>query len=50
MQQQQPLFMTGNYRPLKPLNGRLLRTNINIKYKVKTKKIYFMQFCNFRVV
>ncbi|EJW74141.1 hypothetical protein WUBG_14954, partial [Wuchereria bancrofti] len=28
-----PVLMSPNYRPLKPLNGRLLRTNINIKYK-----------------
>lgn len=28
-----PAFMSPNYRPLKPLNGRLFRTNINVKYK-----------------
>uniref|UniRef100_A0A5S6PIX4 Carbonic anhydrase like protein 2, putative n=2 Tax=Brugia malayi TaxID=6279 RepID=A0A5S6PIX4_BRUMA len=31
-----PVLMSPNYRPLKPLNGRLLRTNINIKYKAKS--------------
>ncbi|VDN07386.1 unnamed protein product [Thelazia callipaeda] len=33
-----PIFMSPNYRPLKPLNGRLLRTNINIKYKAKSSQ------------
>lgn len=31
-----PVLMSPNYRPLKPLNGRLLRTNINIRYKVNS--------------
>uniref|UniRef100_A0A1I7VLM5 Alpha-carbonic anhydrase domain-containing protein n=1 Tax=Loa loa TaxID=7209 RepID=A0A1I7VLM5_LOALO len=31
-----PVLMSPNYRPLKPLNGRLLRTNINIRYKAKS--------------
>ncbi|VDK66879.1 unnamed protein product [Anisakis simplex] len=34
--QPNPVFMSPNYRPLKALNGRLLRTNINIKYKSKS--------------
>ncbi|MCP9262283.1 putative carbonic anhydrase-like protein 2 [Dirofilaria immitis] len=33
-----PILMSPNYRPLKPLNGRLLRTNINIKYKAKSSQ------------
>lgn len=32
--QTNPVSMAHNYRPLKPLNGRLVRTNINIKFKV----------------
>uniref|UniRef100_A0A1I7YH83 Alpha-carbonic anhydrase domain-containing protein n=1 Tax=Steinernema glaseri TaxID=37863 RepID=A0A1I7YH83_9BILA len=31
--QPNPVFMFPNYRPLKTLNGRLLRTNIKVKYK-----------------
>jgi carbonic anhydrase len=41
--QSNPVFMAPNYRPLKPLNGRLIRTNINVRYKVikhSTKKRY----------
>ncbi|KAH7727430.1 Carbonic anhydrase like protein 2 precursor [Aphelenchoides avenae] len=34
--QSNPAFMSPNYRPLKPLNGRLIRTNINVKYKSRT--------------
>uniref|UniRef100_A0A7E4V5G9 Alpha-carbonic anhydrase domain-containing protein n=1 Tax=Panagrellus redivivus TaxID=6233 RepID=A0A7E4V5G9_PANRE len=29
--QPNPVFMSPNYRPLKPLNNRLIRTNINIR-------------------
>jgi carbonic anhydrase len=32
IKQSNPVFMSPNYRPLKPLNNRLIRTNINIKY------------------
>ncbi|KAK6738908.1 hypothetical protein RB195_020790 [Necator americanus] len=31
--QADPAYMTPAYRPLKALNGRLLRTNINVNYK-----------------
>ncbi|VDM80937.1 unnamed protein product [Strongylus vulgaris] len=31
--QADPAYMTPAYRPLKALNGRLLRTNINVSYK-----------------
>ncbi|KAE9551868.1 hypothetical protein FO519_004917 [Halicephalobus sp. NKZ332] len=31
IKQTNPVFMSPNYRPLKPLNNRLIRTNINIK-------------------
>ncbi|KAI1727599.1 eukaryotic-type carbonic anhydrase domain-containing protein [Ditylenchus destructor] len=31
-----PLYMAQNYRPVKPTNGRLIRTNINVKYKSRT--------------
>uniref|UniRef100_A0A915DSX2 Alpha-carbonic anhydrase domain-containing protein n=1 Tax=Ditylenchus dipsaci TaxID=166011 RepID=A0A915DSX2_9BILA len=31
-----PVYMSFNYRPLKPLNNRLLRTNINVQYKSRT--------------
>ncbi|CAD5216522.1 unnamed protein product [Bursaphelenchus xylophilus] len=31
-----PVYMGPNYRPLKPVNGRLFRTNINVKYKSRT--------------
>ncbi|KAK0396223.1 hypothetical protein QR680_001626 [Steinernema hermaphroditum] len=34
--QPNPVFMFPNYRPLKTLNGRLLRTNIRVKYKRMT--------------
>lgn len=37
-----PAFMSPNYRPLKPLNGRLFRTNINVKYKVRISLIDFI--------
>ncbi|TMS35901.1 hypothetical protein L596_003193 [Steinernema carpocapsae] len=33
LKQPNPVFMFPNYRPLKTLNGRLLRTNIKVKYK-----------------
>uniref|UniRef100_A0A915AEB5 Alpha-carbonic anhydrase domain-containing protein n=1 Tax=Parascaris univalens TaxID=6257 RepID=A0A915AEB5_PARUN len=36
--QPNPVFMSPNYRPLKALNGRLIRTNINIKYKSKSSQ------------
>lgn len=32
--QTEPSYMTPAYRPLKALNGRLIRTNINVSYKV----------------
>uniref|UniRef100_A0A914S4L5 Alpha-carbonic anhydrase domain-containing protein n=1 Tax=Parascaris equorum TaxID=6256 RepID=A0A914S4L5_PAREQ len=35
--QPNPVFMSPNYRPLKALNGRLIRTNINIKYKASNE-------------
>lgn len=31
IKQNNPVFMSPNYRPLKPLNNRLIRTNINIR-------------------
>ncbi|MFH4975321.1 hypothetical protein AB6A40_002030 [Gnathostoma spinigerum] len=31
--QPNPVLMSPNYRPLKALNGRLIRTNINVKYR-----------------
>ncbi|CAJ0963441.1 unnamed protein product, partial [Mesorhabditis belari] len=31
--QSEPSYMTPAYRPLKALNGRLIRTNINVSYK-----------------
>ncbi|CAD5211995.1 unnamed protein product [Bursaphelenchus okinawaensis] len=31
--QSSPVYMGPNYRPLKPVNGRLFRTNINVNYK-----------------
>ena len=35
IKQTNPVFMSPNYRPLKPLNNRLIRTNINIKASSK---------------
>jgi hypothetical protein len=35
--QSNPVFMAPNYRPLKPLNGRLIRTNINVRYKSRSR-------------
>jgi len=29
-----PLYISPNYRPLQPENGRLVRTNINVEYRV----------------
>lgn len=34
--QSMPVFMAPNYRPLKSINGRLFRTNINVEYKSRT--------------
>lgn len=33
--QPEPSYMTPAYRPLKSLNGRLVRTNINVGSKVR---------------
>lgn len=39
IKQTNPVFMSPNYRPLKPLNNRIIRTNINIKTTNKTPGI-----------
>uniref|UniRef100_A0A914EDZ8 Alpha-carbonic anhydrase domain-containing protein n=1 Tax=Acrobeloides nanus TaxID=290746 RepID=A0A914EDZ8_9BILA len=36
IKQPNPVFMGPNYRPLKPLNGRLIRTNIDVKYESRS--------------
>ncbi len=38
--QSDPVFMSPNYRPLRALNARLLRTNINVKYKVSLTTVF----------